>query len=117
MLSTVPLAVIAVPVFMTSGEWRPADSLAGLILRYVAVNLPFTISLRYGFALQVPVEMQEAAAIDGCRPWKVFVRIVSPLIRPGLAAAAIFTFRIAWHEFILALVLTDRFTRTLPVAA
>ena len=117
MLRTVPLAVIAVPVFMIWGEWRLTNSLAGLILLYVAVNLPFTIWLLYGFVLQVPVELEEAAAIDGCRPWKVFIRIVLPLIRPGLAAAAIFTFRIAWNEFILALVLTDRSTRTLPVAA
>ena len=117
MLRTVPLAVIAVPVFMIWSEWRLTNSLAGLILLYVAVNLPFTIWLLYGFVLQVPVELEEAAAIDGCRPWKVFHRIVLPLIRPGLAAAAIFTFRIAWNEFILALVLTDRSTRTLPVAA
>jgi multiple sugar transport system permease protein len=117
MLRTVPLAVIAVPVFMIWSDWRLTNSLAGLILLYVAVNLPFTIWLLYGFVLQVPVELEEAAAIDGCRPWKVFLRIVLPLIRPGLAAAAIFTFRIAWNEFILALVLTDRSTRTLPVAA
>ena len=117
MLRTVPLAVIAVPVFMIWSDWHLTNSLYGLILLYVAVNLPFTIWLLYGFVLQVPVELEEAAAIDGCRPWKVFIKIVLPLIRPGLAAAAIFTFRIAWNEFILALVLTDRATRTLPVAA
>jgi multiple sugar transport system permease protein len=117
MLRTVPLAVIAVPVFMIWSDWHLTNSLGGLILLYVAVNLPFTIWLLYGFVLQVPVELEEAAAIDGCRPWRVFLRIVLPLIRPGLAAAAIFTFRIAWNEFILALVLTDRSTRTLPVAA
>ncbi len=117
MLRTVPLAVIAVPVFMIWSDWKLTNSLFGLILLYVAVNLPFTIWLLYGFVLQVPVELEEAASIDGCRPWKIFWRIVLPLIRPGLAAAAIFTFRIAWNEFILALVLTDRSTRTLPVAA
>ena len=117
MLRTVPLAVIAVPVFMIWSDWHLTNSLYGLILLYVAVNLPFTIWLLYGFVLQVPVELEEAAAIDGCRPWKVFLKIVLPLIRPGLAAAAIFTFRIAWNEFILALVLTDRSTRTMPVAA
>ena len=117
MLRTVPLAVIAVPVFMIWSDWKLTNSLSGLILLYVAVNLPFTIWLLYGFVLQVPVELEEAASIDGCRPWKIFWRIVLPLIRPGLAAAAIFTFRIAWNEFILALVLTDRSTRTLPVAA
>lgn len=117
LLRTVPLAVLAVPVFMLWSQAGLINSLSGLVLLYVAVNLPFTIWLLYGFVLQVPVEMEEAAAIDGCGPVKVFWKVVLPLIKPGLAAAAIFTFRIAWNEFILALVLTDRSTRTLPVAA
>jgi len=117
LLRTVPLAVLAVPVFMLWSRAGLINSLPGLVLLYVAVNLPFTIWLLYGFILQVPVELEEAASIDGCGPVKVFFKVVLPLIRPGLAAAAIFTFRIAWNEFILALVLTDRATRTLPVAA
>jgi len=117
LLRTVPLAVLAVPVFMLWSRVGLINSLTGLVLLYVAVNLPFTIWLLYGFILQVPVELEEAAAIDGCGPLRVFFRVVLPLIKPGLAAAAIFTFRIAWNEFILALVLTDRATRTLPVAA
>ena len=117
LLRTVPLAVLAVPVFMLWSQAGLINSLPGLILLYVAVNLPFTIWLLYGFVLQVPPELEEAAAIDGCGPIQVFYKVVLPLIKPGLAAAAIFTFRIAWNEFILALVLTDRATRTLPVAA
>ncbi len=117
LLRTVPLAVLAIPVFMIWNEWKLVNSLWGLILLYVAVNLPFTIWLLYGFVLQVPVELEEAAAIDGCGPLRVFTKVLLPLMAPGLAAASIFTFRIAWNEFILALVLTDRQTRTLPVAA
>ncbi len=117
LLRTVPLAVLAVPVFMIWSQWNLVNSLWGLVLLYVAVNLPFTIWLLYGFVLQVPVELEEAAAIDGCGPLRVFTKVLLPLMAPGLAAAAIFTFRIAWNEFILALVLTDRQTRTLPVAA
>jgi multiple sugar transport system permease protein len=117
LLRTVPLAVLAVPVFMVWSQAGLINSLWGLILLYVAVNLPFTIWLLYGFILQVPQELEEAAAIDGCGPIQVFYKVVLPLIKPGLAAASIFTFRIAWNEFILALVLTDRATRTLPVAA
>jgi multiple sugar transport system permease protein len=117
LLRTVPLAVLAIPVFMIWSEWKLVNSLWGLVLLYVAVNLPFTIWLLYGFVLQVPVELEEAAAIDGCGPLRVFTKILLPLMAPGLAAASIFTFRIAWNEFILALVLTDRQTRTLPVAA
>jgi multiple sugar transport system permease protein len=117
LLRTVPLAVLAIPVFMIWSEWKLVGSLWGLVLLYVAVNLPFTIWLLYGFVLQVPVELEEAAAIDGAGPVRIFTSVLLPLIAPGLAAAAIFTFRIAWNEFILALVLTDRQTRTLPVAA
>jgi multiple sugar transport system permease protein len=117
LLRTVPLAVLAIPVFLIWSEWQLVNSLWGLVLLYVAVNLPFTIWLLYGFVLQVPVELEEAAAIDGCGPFRVFTKVLLPLMAPGLAAASIFTFRIAWNEFILALVLTDRQTRTLPVAA
>lgn len=117
LLRTVPLAVMAIPVFLIWNEWHLVNSLWGLVLLYVAVNLPFTIWLLYGFVLQVPVELEEAAAIDGCGPIRVFTKVLLPLMAPGLAAASIFTFRIAWNEFILALVLTDRHTRTLPVAA
>jgi multiple sugar transport system permease protein len=117
LLRTVPLAVLAIPVFLIWNEWQLVNSLWGLILLYVAVNLPFTIWLLYGFVLQVPIELEEAAAIDGCGPFQIFTKVLLPLMGPGLAAASIFTFRIAWNEFILALVLTDRQTRTLPVAA
>ena len=117
LLRTVPLAVLAIPVFLIWSEWKLVNSLWGLVLLYVAVNLPFTIWLLYGFVLQVPAELEEAAAIDGCGPIRIFTKVLLPLMAPGLAAASIFTFRIAWNEFILALVLTDRSTRTLPVAA
>ncbi|WP_396434154.1 carbohydrate ABC transporter permease [Limnohabitans sp.] len=117
LLRTVPLAVLAIPVFLIWNEWQLVNSLWGLVLLYVAVNLPFTIWLLYGFVLQVPIELEEAAAMDGCGPFQIFTKVLLPLMGPGLAAASIFTFRIAWNEFILALVLTDRQTRTLPVAA
>ena len=117
LLRTEPLAAMAVPVFLIWSEWHLVNSLWGLVLLYVAVNLPCTIWLLYGFVLQVPVELEEAAAIDGCGPVRVFTKVLLPLMAPGLAAASIFTFRLAWNEFILALVLTDRQTRTLPVAA
>lgn len=117
MLRTVPLAVMAIPVFMIWNQWHLVNSLWGLILLYVAVNLPFTIWLLYGFVLQIPIELEESAEIDGANAYQLFTKILLPVLAPGLAAAAIFTFRIAWNEFILALVLSDRNTRTLPVAA
>ena len=87
----------------------------GLILFYSALNLPFTVWLLVGFIQQIPIDLEEAAIVDGCTPFQVFSKIISPLMRGGYAVAAIFTFRIAWNEFILALILTGRLTYTLPV--
>ena len=115
-LRTLPPAVLAVPVFVIWSAWGIGDTLGGVILVYVALNLPFTIWLLYGFIDQLPIELEEAAAIDGCGPFQVFYKIVLPLIKPGLAAASIFTFRLAWNEFILSFILTNRVTRTLPAS-
>ncbi|MEM6529446.1 MAG: carbohydrate ABC transporter permease, partial [Chloroflexota bacterium] len=86
-----------------------------LILFYTALNLPFAIWLLVGFLQQIPREIEEAAIVDGASQWQVFTRVIFPLMRPGLAVAAIFVFRISWNEFLLALILTSRTTRTLPV--
>ena len=91
------------------------DGRLGLILFYSALNLPFTVWLLVGFIQQIPVDLEEAAIVDGCGPFQVFRKIISPLMKGGYAVAAIFTFRIAWNEFILALILTGRLTYTLPV--
>ena len=70
-----------------------------------------------GFIGSPSMNFEEAAIVDGASPWQVFTRVLFPLMRSGYAVAGIFTFRIAWNEFILALLLTGRSSRTLPVAA
>lgn len=112
----VPPAVLAVPIFALWLRWGVEDGRVGLVLFYMGLNLPFVIWLLIGFVRQIPVELEEAAIVDGATPFQVFFRIIFPLMRSGFAVAAIFAFRIAWNEFILALILTDRLTRTLPVA-
>jgi multiple sugar transport system permease protein len=112
LLRTIPPAVLAIPVYTIWNRFGIADGLGGLILVYVAFNLPFTIWLLYGFIEQVPVELEEAAIMDGCGPFHTFFQLIVPLLKPGLAAASIFTFRIAWNELVLASVLTNRATRT-----
>lgn len=93
------------------------DGRIGLILFYSALNLPFVIWLLVGFIQQIPVELEEAAIVDGATPWQVFRLVISPLLRGGYAVAAIFIFRIAWNELILGLILTGRRTYPLPVKA
>ena len=113
----VPPAVLAVPAFAMVITLGLDNDLAVLTFFYTALNLPFAIWLLFGFYKQVPVELEEAAVIDGATPLQVFFRVMFPLVRTGYAVAGIFTFRIAWNEFILALLLTGRKTRTLPVGA
>jgi len=116
LLRMIPPAVLVVPIYVLWTYFGLSDTRLGLIVIYVGLNLPFTIWVLISFISDVPVELEEAAIVDGCGPWRIFFTVILPLIKPGLAAAAIFTFRIAWNEFILALVLTNRLTRTLPVA-
>jgi multiple sugar transport system permease protein len=115
-LRMIPPAVLLVPVF---GIWTYQFGLdgtrAGLVLVYVAMNLPFVIWILQSFIVQVPIQLEEAARMDGAGPFQVFFLVVLPLIKPGMAAAAIFTFRIAWNEFLLGNALADRDSRTVPV--
>jgi len=113
LIRTVPPAVLAIPVYFIFTPLH-LDGLVGLTISYIALNLPFTIWLLYGFIEQVPTELEEAATVDGCGPFRLFFTLILPLLKPGLAAAAIFTFRIAWNELVLASILTNRTSRTLP---
>ena len=97
------------------GDVCLAGTHGGIILIYVAMNLPFVIWILQSFIAQVPRSLEEAARVDGAGPFQVFFKIVLPLIKPGLAAAAIFTFRIAWNEYLLASALSDRDTKTVPI--
>ncbi len=117
LIRMVPPAVLAVPAFAMVVFFNIRNDLAVLIFFYTALNLPFAIWLLFGFYKQIPVELEEAAIVDGATPLQVVFRVLLPLMTSGYAVAAIFTFRIAWNEFILALLLTGRKTRTLPVAA
>ncbi len=112
----VPPAVLLVPIFgIWTFQFQIDGTRAGIILIYVAMNLPFVIWILQSFIVQVPIQLEEAARMDGAGPFQVFFLVVLPLIKPGLAAAAIFTFRIAWNEFLLGNTLADRNTRTVPV--
>ena len=113
----VPPAVLAVPAFAMVINFSLDNDLAVLIFFYTALNLPFAIWLLFGFYKQIPVELEEAAIVDGATALQVFFRVLLPLMKSGYAVAGIFTFRIAWNEFILALLLTGRTSRTLPVGA
>ncbi|PJI84402.1 carbohydrate ABC transporter membrane protein 2 (CUT1 family) [Yoonia maricola] len=116
MMRMVPPAVLLVPVFgIWTFQFGIDGTRGGIILVYVALNLPFVIWILQSFIVQVPIQLEEAARMDGAGPFQVFFLVVLPLIKPGIAAASIFTFRVAWNEFLLANALADRNSRTVPV--
>jgi len=116
LLRMIAPVVLVIPIYILWSNFGLVNTRMGLSLTYVALNLSFNIWVLRTFIAEIPIELEEAALIDGCSEVTIFFRIILPLIAPGLAVASIFTFRIAWNEFILSLVLTNRYTRTLPVA-
>ncbi len=113
---TVPGVALSLPLFIIWSRIGLIDTSWGLILVYLAVNIPFTIWLTDGFFRQIPQELSEAAQIDGCTRWQAFWTIEFPLARSGLASAGIFAFLTSWNEYALASQLTrTTASKTMPV--
>lgn len=113
---TVPGIALSLPLFFVYSKLGVIDTHFGLIMAYVALNVPFTIWLIDGFFRQVPKDLAEAAQIDGCTRWQAFWQVEFPLAGPGIASAGIFAFLTSWNEFALASQLTRSVnSKTLPV--
>ena len=113
---TVPGVALSLPLFIIWSRIGLIDTSWGLILVYLAVNIPFTIWLTDGFFRQIPQELSEAAQIDGCTRWQAFWAVEFPLARSGLASAGIFAFLTSWNEYALASQLTrTTASKTMPV--
>lgn len=104
----VPVQLLLVPLFMFLARLHLVGSFPGMILSYVAFLLPFTTFLLIGFFRTLPVELEEAAQIDGCSEIRVFWQIMFPLASPGLVTATIFNFVTLWNEYLLALVILTK---------
>ena len=113
---TVPGIALSLPLFFVYARLGIIDTHFGMILVYVALNVPFTIWLIEGFFRQVPKDLAEAAQIDGCTRWQAFWTVEFPLAGPGIASSGIFAFLTSWNEFALASQLTRSVnSKTLPV--
>jgi N,N'-diacetylchitobiose transport system permease protein len=101
----VPLVALIIPLYIMLSRVHQVDKLSGLIVTYIAIVLPFCVWTLRGFVAGVPKELEEAAMVDGSTRFGAFVRIMLPLVAPGLVATSIFAFIQAWNEFIFAYVL------------
>ncbi|HTL40969.1 MAG TPA: carbohydrate ABC transporter permease [Pseudolysinimonas sp.] len=112
----IPAEAMIVSIFRVLDGWQLLNTIIGLTLVYLATVLPFTIWTLRGFVGGIPIELEEAAMVDGCSRLGAFFRVTLPLLGPGLTATGVFAFIQAWNEFTFALVIMNRpDTRTLPV--
>lgn len=101
----VPWMVTFIPLYLTLQDLHLLDTRTGLILVYATYNLPFNVFVLVGFLRTLPHELEESAAVDGAGPAATFIRVILPLLGPGLASVTIISFLNNWNEFFYALVL------------
>ncbi|MET7907494.1 carbohydrate ABC transporter permease [Streptomyces avermitilis] len=111
-----PFVLVIIPLFLVLKHLRLINSVPGLIMVYVVWALPFALWMLVGYVRAVPVELEEAAAVDGAGRARTLVSVTAPLLAPGIVATALFAFITAWNEFFFALVLLKTPQKqTLPV--
>lgn len=112
----IPMHAVLVPIYVLLSDFGLLNTHAGLILPYAAFGLPFSIILMYSFFYEFPTELEEAAKLDGCGPWRRLWHVVLPLSKPILVSVAIFNLVSIWNEFLLAtIVMTSPEVQTLPL--
>jgi multiple sugar transport system permease protein len=114
-LRMLPAIALIIPIYIMYKALGLTNSYLGLVILYTVVYIPFAVWLLVGFLRDFPVEIEEAALIDGCTRLRALVRVVVPIIAPGLAVVALFSFIATWNEFLFAVVLTGIETKTMMV--
>ena len=102
-----PPILLAIPYSIAMAKVGLTNTTTGLIIVYLSFSVPYAVWLLVGFFQTVPIEIEEAAKIDGANKFTVFFKIVLPLVAPGIVATAIYTFINAWNEFLYALILVN----------
>ncbi|MES5816950.1 carbohydrate ABC transporter permease [Streptomyces sp. RG80] len=111
----VPLVAMIIPVFLLLNDLGQYDKLSGLVLTYLTFILPFTVWTLRGFIVNIPKELEEAAMVDGCSRTTAFIRVVFPLLAPGMVATSVYGFIQAWNEYLYALMLLSQENQTATV--
>lgn len=110
-----PAIATAIPVYLVMRTLKLIDTQQALIIMNTSFNLPLVIWLMMGFFEQTPYAIEESAMLDGCSFMKRFFKIILPITKPGLIASAILTFVATWNEFLFAVILSIKRSKTLPV--
>lgn len=112
----IPAQAALLPLFQLLDKMGLKGGYLGLLIPYIAGAIPMSVMILTGFYKGIPKEIEEAACIDGCGLWRCFFSIITPIVKPALATASIFTFLGTWNELMLANTFVDKDVyRTLPV--
>lgn len=112
----VPSAALVIPLFLLLDKYHLTDNYVGLVLTYVALTLPFSIWALRGFVRSVPVDLEDAAMVDGASRFGAFMRILFSLVLPGLITTGVFSFITAWNDFLYVnVIMQQNYNQTLPV--
>jgi multiple sugar transport system permease protein len=112
----IPGITFLIPWFIIFSRLNLIGTFTPIILSHIMVGLPFIAWIMISFFEELPLELEEAAKIDGATPIGVFFRVALPLARPGIITAAIISFIFSWNNFMFSLILADEQTKTLPIA-
>lgn len=110
-----PLFAVVVPLYIVFRHYRMIDTIAGVIVAHLTINLPLAIWLLKGYFENIPLELEEAASLDGASRLRTLIQIIIPLGMPMIAAVSALVFLFSWNEFMLAFILTSQTARTVPV--
>lgn len=112
----IPYQALITPIFFMFSTLKLTNTLLGLAIVHTAIQIPFSLYIMRNSFESVPLELAEAAVIDGCSTWQALTRIYLPLIRPAIVTVSLFAFIMSWNEFLAALVIMNRgSTFTLPL--
>jgi N,N'-diacetylchitobiose transport system permease protein len=115
-IQMLPQAGLIIPLYVVLARYHQTNALTGLVVTYMTFVLPFSVWTLRGFLLGIPKELEEAAMVDGSTRLGVFIKILLPLMGPGLVATAVFAFITTWNEYIFAVVLLhDQSKQTVTV--
>jgi len=115
-IQMLPQTALIIPLYVVLARYHQVNALSGVVLTYMTFVLPFSVWTLRGFIIGIPKELEEAAMVDGSTRLGAFVKILLPLVAPGLVATSVFAFIQSWNEYIFARVLlNDQAKQTVTV--
>lgn len=110
-----PAILLLMPLYLMLANYRLVGTLPAIVLAHLLITLPLSMWLMKSFVEAVPRELEEAALVDGCGPFRAFLKVTFPLLRTGLATTWLFSFILSWDEYLFAVTLSNGATATVPV--